>query len=1257
MANAAGASTRTAYDENLTDGVGLDALPAVASHLPDLDLDPTLMNGGAVAITDPTESTVYELYDGLGRVAMKIDALGQVTRTAYGEVVNGLVETTVTDALGQVTRGRVDGAGLLRQQIDALGKSFETAYDANGNQLSVRDPIGIGWDATYDARNRMLSRSDTRQSTPATTSWAYDADGHVVSETNALGQTETYDYDRRGRRTAVHDRLGGHSRFRYDAVSNLLQISDADNEARGGLANAAGTTQYRYDARNLLLGEASPAGQAGRMARTYTYDGGQRLTRRQVGLLAAGATPAFAGTPETTTYAYDAANRLVTRGYGSGDVDTFTYDSVGRVLTAASSRYRNRIERTYDLSGRLSSESLVLDEGALSGTTVTPAMYTMGYQYDAVHQTIGVTYPTGDAVTRRYTPRGQLAEIALGGSLVATRTYGDNGRLRTTTYGNGLIETRSDETGDDLLRSLDIPGVTSFTYAYDAAKRKTAQVDGIASNRNQGFGYDAASRLTSWNADSASQSWSLSLVGDWASFTRDGVSESRSHTAAHEISSITTGPTSVPLVHDLKGNVERDELGQVLGWDPENRLANAQIPADASSSGFGARAIYRYDALGRRIGKTVEHRTTLYLLSGARTVVEMDGSAVPTQSDISGETTDGTLANMALSPAGGGILPGAGITRVNFQPATTIHPAGYLVDTGKVFGVRTNGRSYGWSNDSTANAVTRHGAVPLTTFDTFVQAQPDGGSDAEWRMSLPNGTYPVILVCGDALSRDQTNDLTISGQDVTDKTPATTEIGYEAGNFDGYAVQATVTDGVLAITPRASAIRAKLCFIEIGASGQTIDQATRDRLASLIQKANAQTGNPPEPIAATRKFVHGSYVDEMLSYVAGTGADERRYFVHANHLYSAAALTDQSGQVVERYNYDAYGKQSISDGVSVIRSRSAFGFDRGFTGYTLDRETGLYYARSRIYAPSLGRFLSRDPSGYQDGLFLYGAYFVPNGLDSMGLANSWERAKGGLKVVGGSIEALVGGGLAGMGGLGTVTSAGIATPVTVPAAVAGGIFVAHGLDTVVAGMQQIWTGEPVETMFHNAVTAATGSPTAATLTETALGLSSGAAAFTKAGSSMLIPYPSMSQGYITRFGPGKNGYTEVAYEAPTFFGKPGINVNQVVIGRNQSPADMFFTGVHENVHAMTAMNHPWAYYWGQVPTNVWRPGQGLAAFYQEYAAYATEAQFGNSINILRGTLASMRKAGYYSGGTVHTGFQMWALYKDLAAAGLSYLTL
>ena len=49
-----------------------------------------------------------------------------------------------------------------------------------------------------------------------------------------------------------------------------------------------------------------------------------------------------------------------------------------------------------------------------------------------------------------------------------------------------------------------------------------------------------------------------------------------------------------------------------------------------------------------------------------------------------------------------------------------------------------------------------------------------------------------------------------------------------------------------------------------------------------------------------------------------------------------------------------------------------------------NQKPSLRYKRARIYSAQLGRFISRDPIGFVDGMSLYRGYFVPNHIDPFG---------------------------------------------------------------------------------------------------------------------------------------------------------------------------------------------------------------------------------------------------------------------------------
>lgn len=924
---------------------------------------------------------------GLGRVIKVVDGNGFARVTTYDSVIAGLVVTTQTDALGHTVSSRIDAGRRARIVVDALGFQTLSSFDANGNRISVRDPNGIGQDCVYDARNRDVTCTDTAG---AITAKGFDGNNNVITTTDALGHVTTCTFDGNDRKVTCQDRISATTAFQYDLTGNMTKITDAEG----------GVTDYAYDGRNLLVTETYPLGQQGRTRRAYIYDGGRRLTSRTVTTINAPVgTPAFS---EVTGYAYDHANRLTARTYADGKHDVFAYDHASRLTSARSNRYGNTIARAYDAGGRLTSEAMTIDAGTLTGSTVSAATTTVGYAYDAANRKQTLTYPDGRQSTRTYTDRNQLASVSFDGSIVAQRQYDQGGRQVTTTFGNGLVETRGYVAGDNLVQSIAIPNVTGFFYAYDASKRKTQEVVTAQTSDSQGFGYDVQDRLTSWNRGGLdSQAFALTPVGDFSTVTRNGVVETRTHTAVHEIASLSSpSQPTLPLGYDAKGNLTADDQGSELAWDPENRLSGARTKPGSTLTSWGEVASYSYDALGRRIEKVVQDKSTRFIHDGAQVILETEQPHVPSQADVAG---DGTAENAAKTPASGGVLQGTGVKRVNFQPDNVVPPQGFYADKGRAYGARSNGLNYGWNTAVDSMARVRRSAVPLIEFDTFIHMwRLNQGSPTYWEVELPNGDYPVIVVAGDATNRDQTNDLRIEDVAVADPDPYVSgSSSYAAGDFDGYAVIAHVADGRLTIQvgTTSATYNPKLCFVEIGPKDGTIDQATTDRLNDLIHRATTATAGGSQGDPRSRAYAYGSNIDEPLVQVVSN----ERYYHHTNHLYSVAALTEANGTVTERYRYDAFGQRTIllQDGVT-IRLSSICGNQIGFTGRYLDRETDVWYFRARNYLPRLQRFAGRDSyhiitdtdgiryqprprDGYMDGYSLYHSYFIPGSVDPSGL--------------------------------------------------------------------------------------------------------------------------------------------------------------------------------------------------------------------------------------------------------------------------------
>jgi len=113
-------------------------------------------------------------------------------------------------------------------------------------------------------------------------------------------------------------------------------------------------------------------------------------------------------------------------------------------------------------------------------------------------------------------------------------------------------------------------------------------------------------------------------------------------------------------------------------------------------------------------------------------------------------------------------------------------------------------------------------------------------------------------------------------------------------------------------------------------------------------------------------------------------------------------LTDASGNKLERYEYDPYGRQKTYQlqGSNWVQAfQSSYQSWYGYTGRRHDPESGLMYYRNRYYSPYLGRFLTQDPIGnWGDGANWGNGYAsVGNqgqiGLDPLGLT-TWNYDPG-----------------------------------------------------------------------------------------------------------------------------------------------------------------------------------------------------------------------------------------------------------------------
>lgn len=171
-----------------------------------------------------------------------------------------------------------------------------------------------------------------------------------------------------------------------------------------------------------------------------------------------------------------------------------------------------------------------------------------------------------------------------------------------------------------------------------------------------------------------------------------------------------------------------------------------------------------------------------------------------------------------------------------------------------------------------------------------------------------------------------------------------------SGNVTGYAgargpvaVKYDALGQVAGVTMKDAAIT----YAHDG-DGKLIARTVGDRKTNYVPDPLAHTWQPLlETDADGKQTYHVWLGDTPLATVSAAGT----HFYLGDHLSSVRALVDDKGKVTERIEVGPFGEVATPAG----------GPRPAFAGMFYDADAGLYLTLARVYDPTLGRFLQRDP--------------------------------------------------------------------------------------------------------------------------------------------------------------------------------------------------------------------------------------------------------------------------------------------------------
>jgi RHS repeat-associated protein len=575
--------------------------------------------GQQTSVTNPTGAQTQATYGNLGQEITSTQLVRQDTSaaytTSYGYDDAGN-QTSQTSPDGVTTTAAYNSLGQMTSSTDGAGNTTSYAYDLNGQLDKVTLPDGSGASATYDQAGNLTSedQTGTTGNVLRTESAGYDSDGNMTSFTDPLGTTETATYDAAGDLTALTQPVTAakniQTSYGYDLDGNLTQQTDGNGNSTYTTYNSLGlpqvstepaTAQYTsaadsattdsYDADGDLIQQTQPGG----VQINLSYDSMGRL-------LSQSGTGGTAATP-TDSYTYNTAGRMLTAattaagtqgspGYQPATSEQFSYDDRGLLLAAAGSAGASTF--TYNGAGQLTSQagpagtsSYTYNSAGQLATDTDPASGATGtYSYNNLGQVTTISYGAGnDSQSYTYDPMHRLASDTIStaaGARVAAISYGYD--------------------SDDDITSMTTSGL--------------ATVGGGTGTVTSTYSYDLAGRLTSWTATPQTGTATTTSYG----YDNDGNLTSSGNTT---------------YAYDARDELTSDSNGNTYTYSPDGDLTAQQSATGTTtytSDAYGqqvtdAGSSYAWDALDRVISADNGSSAISLTYSGATSQITSDSSA------------------------------------------------------------------------------------------------------------------------------------------------------------------------------------------------------------------------------------------------------------------------------------------------------------------------------------------------------------------------------------------------------------------------------------------------------------------------------------------------------------------------------------------------------------------------------------------------------------------------------------------------------
>ncbi|MFA5902497.1 MAG: RHS repeat-associated core domain-containing protein [Desulfobacula sp.] len=864
-----------------------------------------------------------------GQIETITDPVGRSITFAYDN--NNHLNSITDNRLGRTISFSVDNtAKNLLWYTDMMGRKTSFDYEViSGSAQSHRvikiiDPLGVTQLTNlYDSQGRLINQTDALNNL---TTYSYTADKTII--TDPLGNQTSHDNNSNYELQAYTDPLSNSASYKY-TDHELSEVKDKKDHV----------SIYGHNSLGGLTGTDHVLENSDHITTSYVY-GNENF-------------PAFPTRytdtmSESTTYSYDVKGSLETVTDPLGNNVSKTYYPNGQIhtLTDKNSRTttytygdadKNLTQITIPLSG---SVNYAYDDAGRRISRTDSRGFTTSYQYDDNNNLIKTIDPYSNETVNTYDQNNRLIKERDAKNNVTDYTYDDKGQLLTRISSQGLIT----------------------AYTYDAVGRRTSVTDPAGKKTN--YSYDGNSNLIKITSTTTQNSTPISTVN---------------------------------FEYDANGNLYKviDDHGNVVQneYDEMDRLANTKDPLNKVThysyynngnvftrlDAKGVITEYFYDKLGRLKKISYPNSTSIDFVYD----------------------NNGNLTSMT-DPAG--------------QTIFTYDMKNRLSSVNDPFG---NLVSYGYDTEDNRTSMTYPGNKTVSyEYDKLnrlvkVTDWLGGATDYQYdnvgnvtRISNANNTYAILTYDNDnrliSLGNYKPDNAVISSYDYTlDQAGNIIEINsveplqpvepsvsisytYNAANqiiSDGTNTYAYDNNGNLQQRNGSQTATFGYNYENLLTSISGSVNLTNIYNGLGMRLAGSQNGVQTRYILDTASSLPGVLAETDASnsintyYVYGLGLISRvtpsgiRQTYHFNHRGDTVALTDVNGNVIDTYAYDEYGKMCNSTGSTKNPFKYVGRYGVMYEG------NDFYFMRARYYCANTGKFLSKDPIGFEGGdwnLYAYG---------------------------------------------------------------------------------------------------------------------------------------------------------------------------------------------------------------------------------------------------------------------------------------------